>query len=61
VKIFGFCRCAAHPPKAKSGAIPNTADAASKPVTEGSFEFSAQELTGRALLAFVGQGRNGNP
>jgi hypothetical protein len=51
----------AHPPKAESGTFPNTADAVSKSVAEGNFEFSSQELTGHALLAFVGRGRNGNP
>jgi hypothetical protein len=30
-------------------------------MAEGNFEFSYRALTGRALLAFVGQGRNGNP
>lgn len=60
MKIRGFGSYAAHPAKAKSGTIPNTADAVSKSVAEGNFEFSSPELTGRALLAFVGQGRNGN-
>jgi hypothetical protein len=41
--------------------LANSVDGVSKPVAEGNFEFSSQELTGRALLAFVGQGRNGNP
>jgi hypothetical protein len=61
MRIFGFSSCAAHPSKAKSGTLANAADADSKSVAEGNFEFSSQELTGRALLAFVGRGRNGNP
>jgi hypothetical protein len=54
---FGFCRCAAHPAKAKSRIVPNRLHAVSKSVVNGNFEYSAKRLTSPAPLALVGPGQ----
>jgi hypothetical protein len=59
--VFGFCSCAAHPAKARSGSIPNRPEAVSKSVAQCNFEFSPRALTVPAFLAFVGQGRIASP